>query len=163
MRGQTYNGLRGRRERVWTEINCHRAQWRAVVNMIMNIRVSQKVGNSFACWATISYPKRTLLQGVSHETPRHWTIFKSKVPPLEPLVNWASSVHYAAIRSSSLKFILKSFPHIRLGLRNGPFEQVVKKAFLLSSCSYACYMSNPSQTSNLIPHIKQEVKNTFVF
>jgi hypothetical protein len=42
-----------------------RGQWRALVNIVMNLRVPLKVSNFLTNWLIISFSRRTLLHGVS--------------------------------------------------------------------------------------------------
>jgi len=40
-------------------------QWRALLNMVMNIRGPQKLGHFLTSWATVSFSRRALLHGVT--------------------------------------------------------------------------------------------------
>jgi hypothetical protein len=49
---------------VWIHLAQYRDQWRALVNTIMNLRVTLKAGNFLTNCVTISFSRRTLLRGV---------------------------------------------------------------------------------------------------
>jgi len=53
----------------WIHLVQHRDQWRALVDMVMKLRVPQKVGNFWTRWTTTSFWKKTLLHEVSYDFP----------------------------------------------------------------------------------------------
>jgi len=49
----------------WIHLAQGKAQWRDLVNPVMNLRVPRKAGISWLNWTSISFSRRTLLHGVS--------------------------------------------------------------------------------------------------
>jgi hypothetical protein len=49
----------------WIELAEDRDGWQALVNVVMNRRVSQNVGNLLTSWKPVSFWRRTLLHGAS--------------------------------------------------------------------------------------------------
>jgi 7,8-dihydro-6-hydroxymethylpterin-pyrophosphokinase len=49
----------------WTSLAWDKEEWRALVNTVMNIRVSLKVRNFLSSCVTIGFSRRTLLHRVS--------------------------------------------------------------------------------------------------
>jgi hypothetical protein len=48
----------------WIEVGHDRAQWRALVNTVMNFWIPQKAGHLLTRCDTISFSRRNLLHGV---------------------------------------------------------------------------------------------------
>jgi hypothetical protein len=51
--------------RDWIGLARDRDRWRAPVKAVMNLRVTQNAGNFLTRCKTVSFPRRTLLHGVS--------------------------------------------------------------------------------------------------
>jgi len=49
----------------WIEQKQDRDQWQALVNMVMNLWIPWKAGNSLTSWESISFLWKTLLHGIS--------------------------------------------------------------------------------------------------
>jgi hypothetical protein len=49
----------------WMHLAQDTVQWQAFVNIVMNFQVAERQINFMTSWVTISFPKRTLLHGVS--------------------------------------------------------------------------------------------------
>jgi hypothetical protein len=49
----------------WIYLAHVRDKWRALVNMIMNLRFPYNAGNFVTSWRTVSFSRKTLLLGVS--------------------------------------------------------------------------------------------------
>jgi hypothetical protein len=49
----------------WIDVAQDRDQWRALVNTVMNLRVSQNAGKFLSICATGGFSRRTQLHGVS--------------------------------------------------------------------------------------------------
>jgi hypothetical protein len=50
----------------WMHVAQDRDQWRALVNTVMNLRVSQKAGDFLSSRVTVSLSRRTPLHAVCH-------------------------------------------------------------------------------------------------
>jgi len=49
----------------WVHLAQNREQWRAIVSMVMNLRVPEKAENFLTNSVTVSFSRRTLPYGVS--------------------------------------------------------------------------------------------------
>jgi hypothetical protein len=49
----------------WIDMAQDKDRWRGVVNAAVNLRVPQNAGNFLPSWGPVSFPRRTLLHGVS--------------------------------------------------------------------------------------------------
>jgi hypothetical protein len=59
----------------WIDVAQDRERWRALVNAVMNLRVSQNAGDILSSLGRVSFSGRTLLHGVTKKIDRgfDWT------------------------------------------------------------------------------------------
>jgi hypothetical protein len=71
----------------WIDLAQDRDRWRTLVKAVMNLRVSQNVGNFMASCKPVSFSRRAVLRGGSYdkELPRRYkgvTMFSPSSPKL---------------------------------------------------------------------------------